>query len=39
MDAMFDEKYYEASDDEKNIEDNDLNLQLMNDKVGNIGKD
>jgi hypothetical protein len=39
MDAMFDEKYYEASDDEKNIEDNDLNLQLMNDQVANIGKD
>lgn len=26
MDAMFDEKYYEATDDEKDIEDNDINM-------------
>lgn len=37
MDAMFDEKYYEAEDDDKDIEDNDINLKLMNDQVQNLG--
>ena len=38
MDAMFNDEYYNASDQEKDIEDNDINLQLMNDQVDQLGK-
>jgi hypothetical protein len=38
MDAMFNDEYYNASDNDKDIEDNDINMQLMNDQVDDLGK-
>ena len=38
MDAMFNDQYYNASDNDKDIEDNDINMQLMNDQVDDLGK-
>ena len=38
MDAMFNDQYYNASDDDHNIEDNDINMQLMNDQVDKLGQ-
>jgi hypothetical protein len=37
MDAMFNDEYYMASDNDQNIEDNDINMQLMNDQVDKLG--
>ena len=38
MDAMFNDEYYNASDNDKDIEDNEINMQLMNDQVDDLGK-
>jgi hypothetical protein len=35
---MFNDQYYNASDNDKDIEDNDINMQLMNDQVDDLGK-
>ena len=35
---MFNDQYYNASDDDQNIEDNDINMQLMNDQVDKLGQ-
>ena len=38
METLFDNKYYDASDDDKALgEDKEVDMQLLNDKVGDIG--
>jgi len=38
METLFDQKYYDASDDDKALgEDKEVDMQLLNDRVGDIG--